>query len=149
MTLVKYNPFKPYRSTPINSLLDDFFGSSLSDFMGADFTNSTPSVNIVEHDNNYVIEVAAPGLAKEDFSIELDNNNLIVSATKESSTEENKEGKYTRREFNYSSFRRSFHLSEEINKDGVHASYNNGVLSITLDKKDEAIKKAPKTVEIK
>jgi HSP20 family protein len=149
MTLVKYNPFKPYKTLPINTMIDDFFGSSLSDFLGTEFTSSTPSVNIVENNDDYKIEVAAPGLGKEDFNIEVDNNNLIISATKESNIEDNQEGKYTRREFNYSSFKRSFHLSEEINRDAINASYENGVLTITLGKKDEAIKKAPKTVEIK
>lgn len=149
MTLVKYNPFKPYKTLPINTMIDDFFGSSLSDFLGTEFTSSNPSVNIVENTDDYKIEVAAPGLGKEDFSIEVDNDNLVVSAAKETTTEDNQEGKYTRREFNYSSFKRSFHLSEEINRDAINASYENGVLTITLAKKDEAIKKAPKTVEIK
>lgn len=149
MTLVKYNPFKPYKTLPINTMIDDFFGSSLSDFLGTEFTSSNPSVNIVENTDDYKIEVAAPGLGKEDFSIEVDNDNLVVSAAKETTTEDNQEGKYTRREFNYSSFKRSFHLSEEINRDAINASYENGVLTITLEKKDEAIKKAPKTVEIK
>lgn len=150
MTLVKYNPFKPYRSTPANSLFDDFFGRSLSDHLGTEFTSHTPSVNIAEKEDSYEIEVAAPGLGKEDFSIELDNETLIISGTKENKVEEdNKEGKYTRREFNYSSFKRTFQLSDEINRDAIEATYNNGVLTISIGKKEEAIKQAPKTVEIK
>ena len=149
MTLVKYNPFKPYRPIAVNSLIDDFFGRSLSDYLGAEFTSQTPSVNIVEKETAYDIEVAAPGLAKEDFNIEIDNDALTISASRENSTtEENKEGKYTRREFNYSAFKRSFHLSDEIDRDAIEAHYANGVLTVVLNKKEIAIK-TPKTIEIK
>ena len=150
MSLVKYNPFRPYRSLPVNNLIDDFFGRSVSDFFGSDFTSSVPSVNILENDDSYDIQVAAPGLTKADFTIELDNDNLVISATKETKTEsEENSGKYTRREFNYSSFNRSFHLSEEIDRESINATYDNGVLTVHLAKRDEAIKQAPKTIEIK
>ncbi len=150
MTLVKYNPFRPYRPAPVNSFIDDFFGRSVSDFFGTEFTSSTPSVNIIEKDDVYSIEVAAPGLAKDRFNIELDNDNLIISAEqKEESETTDENGKFTRREFNYSSFKRSFHLSDEIDRENINASYDNGVLTVTVAKKDEAIKQSPKTIEIK
>ncbi len=149
MTYSKFNAAAP--STSINKWIDTLFNTTLADAMGTDFTNSAPSVNIVEHDAHYTMQLAAPGLQKSDFSINIENDYLVISAEKKTEKEETgTEGKFTRREFNYSSFKRSFQLDENINREGIAASYENGVLSITLPKKEETWKKpGTTTIEIK
>jgi HSP20 family protein len=96
-----------------------------------------PAVNITEQNGNYLVSLAAPGLKKDDFSIDLDGNMLTISCQKEESKEE-KDKKFTRKEFNYSSFSRSFSLPEEVNMEKIDALYEDGVLKITLPRKEEA-----------
>ena len=149
MTYSKFNTAAP--STSLNKWIDTLFNTTLADAMGTDFTNSSPSVNIVEHDAHFTMQLAAPGLQKSDFNINIENDYLVISAEKKTEKEETgNEGKFTRREFNYSSFKRSFQLDENINREGIAASYENGVLSITLPKKEETWKKpGTTTIEIK
>ena len=149
MTYSKFNAAAP--STSLNKWIDTLFNTTLADAMGTDFTNSSPSVNIVEHDAHFTMQLAAPGLQKSDFNINIENDYLVISAEKKTEKEETgNEGKFTRREFNYSSFKRSFQLDENINREGIAASYENGVLSITLPKKEETWKKpGSTTIEIK
>ena len=149
MPYSKFNAAAP--STSLNKWIDTLFNTTLADAMGTDFTNSSPSVNIVEHDAHFTMQLAAPGLQKSDFNINIENDYLVISAEKKTEKEETgNEGKFTRREFNYSSFKRSFQLDENINREGVAASYENGVLSITLPKKEETWKKTgTTTIEIK
>jgi len=130
---------------PIDSLMDELFGKSISDFIGSDFTFNQPSVNIIETDALYKIQLAAPGLEKTDFKIEIDKGHLKISSVKEAVESEDK-SKYTRREFSYKSFTRSFRLPEHIDEDSVHAKYENGVLEIDLKKKP--IDDQVKTIEI-
>ncbi len=148
MTLVKYNPFTPAKPFNVDSFFDDFFGRSVSDLLGTEITTSTPSVNILENDDAYTIEVAAPGLTKTDFNVELVNDQLVIS-TEKKENKEDENSKYKRREFSYSSFKRSFHISDEINKDTIDAKYTDGILTITLNKREEAKPKAPTTIKIK
>ena len=149
MTYSKFNAAAP--STSLNKWIDTLFNTTLADAMGTDFTNSSPSVNIVEHDAHFTMQLAAPGLQKSDFNINIENDYLVISAEKQTEKEETgNQGKFTRREFNYSSFKRSFQLDENINREGIAASYENGVLSITLPKKEETWKKTgTTTIEIK
>lgn len=149
MTYSKFHPVPA--SGSINKWIDTLFNTTLADAMGTDFTVSSPSVNIVEHDAQYVMQLAAPGLEKSDFSLNIENDYLVISAEKKTEKEETgKGGKFTRREFNFSSFKRSFQLDDNINREGISASYENGVLSITLPKKEETWKKpASTTIEIK
>lgn len=98
-----------------------------------------PAVNVTENDNEYTLSVAAPGLKKSDFNIDVEGNMLTISTEKEESKEE-KDAMYTRKEYNYSSFSRSFTLPEEVNKERVEAKYEEGVLKLTLPKKEEAKK---------
>jgi HSP20 family protein len=120
-----------------NVVLNDFLNRSISDIVGSDLSNSYPAVNIHEDDNNFEIALAAPGLAKEDFQIQLDKNQLTISAKKEA--EQKTEGtRYTRREFNYSAFKRNFTLPEHIDKSNIKANYQNGVLELLVPKKAEA-----------
>ncbi|PKP48118.1 MAG: heat-shock protein Hsp20 [Bacteroidetes bacterium HGW-Bacteroidetes-11] len=130
------------------SIVDEFFGR---DFLPNLFEFQTginmPSVNIVEGKNDFRIEVAAPGLQKDDFKINLDNNVLTISSEKEEKQEE-KDERYMRREFSYTSFRRSFSLPQTVEADKISANHNNGVLSISIPKKEEAKVKPAKQIEI-
>ncbi|WP_316836707.1 Hsp20/alpha crystallin family protein [Pedobacter nutrimenti] len=98
--------------------------------------NKIPGVNILESDADYKIELAAPGLNKEDFQINLKKDTLSVWAEKKVGEEDKKE--YTRREFDYFSFARSFVLPESVDGDKISAEYTNGILNITIGKKDES-----------
>lgn len=144
MNTVKYQPRKL-----LSSVFDDFFNQSLSDIVGSDLTFTQPSVNIVENDEFFNVEVAAPGLSKKDFNIEVKGDHLVISAKKEDKKEEEVDGKITRSEFNYSSFTRSFYLPEMVEADKITATYKEGILYLQLPKKEEAKVKAPKTIEIK
>lgn len=147
MNIVKVNPFLQGRS--FTNLLDDVFNRSISDLVGSDFSVTTPSVNISEDNDNVILEVAAPGLDKKDFNVVIEKDQLVISASKEANTEEKEDGKWTRKEFNYQSFKRSFHISDKIEVEKIGAEYNNGILKLTLPKKEEAKPKAPATIEIK
>ncbi|MCZ2460352.1 MAG: Hsp20/alpha crystallin family protein [Chitinophagales bacterium] len=100
-----------------------------------------PAVNVTDNENNYVVSLAAPGLKKSDFKIDVNGNMLTISSEKEESKED-KESKYTRKEYSYSSFSRSFTLPEEVNKEKIDAVYEDGVLKLTLPKKEEVKKTA-------
>lgn len=134
--------------THMPSLIDDFFGR---DLIGSFFNDQTgismPAVNIVENADAFKIEVAAPGLDKNDFKIDLENNLLTISAEKEMNKEE-KEEKYMRREFSYSSFKRSFSLPVTVNAEQIAASHKDGILAITLPKKEEAKPRPAKQIAI-
>ncbi|NNM23016.1 MAG: Hsp20/alpha crystallin family protein [Flavobacteriaceae bacterium] len=118
------------------SVLDDFFPENKLDSLNYE-TFSIPKVNIKENLSSFVIDLAVPGQKKKDFSIELENNVLTVSSSfspKRETTDTENEEKYTRKEFNYGSFTRSFTLPEEVNTENIEASYTDGVLSITVPK---------------
>lgn len=105
-----------------------------------------PAVNIIETEDDYRIELAAPGLGKEDFDLKVDNSVLTISAKKE--TEQQEGEKYTRREFNYGNFAHSFSLSEVIDLERINAAFNQGILVVTLAKKEEAKPQPAKKIEI-
>ncbi|MDD2528259.1 MAG: Hsp20/alpha crystallin family protein [Lentimicrobiaceae bacterium] len=129
------------------SIVDEFFGR---DFMPAlDFQTgiNVPSVNIVEGKEDFRIEVAAPGLDKSDFKINVENNVLSISSEKEEKTEEN-EDRYMRREFSYTSFNRSFSLPQTVDPEKISAKHENGVLTISIPKKEEAKVKPARQIEI-
>ena len=105
-----------------------------------------PSVNITENGNHYNVSLAAPGLKKDDFKIHIDGNMLTISSEKEEKKEE-KDEKYTRKEYNYSSFSRSFTLPEDVKQDGIDAKYEDGILTLKLPRKEDA-KKATVTKRI-
>ncbi len=104
-----------------------------------------PAVNVVETDENYRIDVAAPGFSKDDFRLQLNGNILTISGEKKDEASK-KEQNYSMCEFNYTSFSRSFTLPESIKGDKISAEYADGILKITLPKKDEV---KPKAIEIK
>lgn len=128
------------RSTgTLPSIFDDFFRNDFFETGLLGRTLNVPAVNIVEKTDEYKISLAAPGMKKNDFKIDVEGNMLIISAELEEKKEEKKE-KFTREEFNYSSFSRSFTLPDEVNKEKIEAVYVDGVLKLTLPKKEEAKK---------
>ncbi|MES1213950.1 MAG: Hsp20/alpha crystallin family protein [Bacteroidota bacterium] len=133
------------------SVFDDFF-KPWNDWFDSgntfERTLKVPAVNITEHKDEYLVSLAAPGLKKDDFNIDVDGNILTVSSQKEENKEE-KEKTFTRKEYSYSSFSRSFTLPEEINKEKIDAKYEDGVLKISLPRKEEAKKVTAKTIAVK
>ena len=136
MTLVKFANGQKNRN--VNPFFNDFFSSILNDsYLGDRSANQVPAVNIAETDNNFQIELAAPGLTKEDFKISLDKNVLTVSVDKKAeNVEEGK--KITKREYTFQSFSRSFTLPEIADNSNIEAEYNNGILKLVVAKKEDA-----------
>ena len=132
------------RTQRIPSFFEDFFNKPLLDLFDSGLPSrrmSVPAVNITERKEDYLVSMAAPGLKKEDFKIDVEGNLLTISSEKEEENEEKSE-KYTRQEYSYSSFERSFTLPDEVNKDKIDAHYQDGVLELVLPKKEEAKKMA-------
>ncbi len=128
----------------------DLFNMFFNDLYKQNFaeTNSTlPATNIKETDKEFIIELAVPGKDKKDFNIELNNNVLVISSEVENKKEEEKDN-YTRREYYYGSFQRSFTLPEEVEAEKISAEYVNGELKIHIPKKEEK-ELAPKKIDIK
>ncbi|MDX1939938.1 MAG: Hsp20/alpha crystallin family protein [Saprospiraceae bacterium] len=146
MNIVKFDPTFPAKE--FRGFFDNFFNRNIADVFGSDFTYNTPSINVIETESAYKVEVAASGLEKEDFEVSVDSGNLSIAAKKEKS-DEVKDGKYTRREFNYTSFSRSFALPETVKADDIAAAYANGVLTLTLPKKDVMKVEAARVIDVK
>ncbi|MEO9964223.1 MAG: Hsp20/alpha crystallin family protein [Reichenbachiella sp.] len=108
---------------------------------------NVPAANVLETDNEFKIELAAPGMEKKDFHVNIENGALCISSEKEMELNDEQED-YTRKEFSFSSFSRSFLLPDSVNDDKVKATYKDGVLSITLPKKEEAKKLPKKEIKI-
>lgn len=127
---------------------DDFFNDSF--FKGispASCNHTSPAVNVSEDDKLFRIEVAAPGVDPKDINIDIENDILTIS----SEQKENKEAKsrsYMRREFSCNSFKRSFQLPDTIAADQIKASHNSGILEVELPKKEEAVQKAPRQIQV-
>jgi len=133
----------------VPSFIDEFFGKDWMDSVFSDRPGiSTPAVNVKENNDEFLIEVAAPGLDKKDFKVDVDNNVLSISSEKEYKDEEKEEGRYMRREFGYASFSRSFSLPEAVNAEKIKAKHKDGILTISIPKKEEAKRKPPKQIEI-
>lgn len=123
------------RPAALDQVFDNFFNRDLGTFFGNDLMRETPSVNIIELENAFNIELAAPGLDKADFKVKVEDNHLLITAKKENKSEETDEaGKFVRREFNYTSFKRSFRLPEDVDAEAIKANYENGVLFVNLPK---------------
>ena len=128
------------------NLFEDIFSNAES---GHIFKNNEtlPSVNIAENNDGFKIEFAVPGLTKKEFKIDLDNNVLTVGSEKKEEKEENNQN-FTRREFNYSSFTRSFTLPDSANGENITVEYENGILNIQIPKSEEAKVKPVREIEI-
>jgi HSP20 family protein len=131
------------------NFIDDFFGR---EFYPVHYQRngfkSLPAVNILEEDDAFTIEVAAPGLEKKDFKIDLDNDCLTISSGREETTEDSQDN-YTRREFRYDSFCRSFNLPDTVDSEKISASHKNGILSVNIPKKEEARVKPARQIAVK
>jgi HSP20 family protein len=132
-----------------------WFPSLLEEFFTRDFgiehptrTIDVPSVNIIERSEGFALDLAAPGKKREDFQVEVDNHFLTIS-TENQSTQESTDGDYSRREFSYDAFQRSFRLPKTVDTTKIKASYDNGLLHISIPKRKEAIPEPKKSVEIK
>jgi HSP20 family protein len=202
--LIRWRDKSGFPTLPAN-MFDDFFNTDLSSFFGRDLSDFfernpnmvMPAVNIKETDKDFQIEVAAPGLRKEDFQIQLDHNTLTLSAQRESRSgyepadqgqesgqaaatgeqtsgsgdqgadqnsgvsrpagdptaamqtgSQNQPGRYTRREFSYTSFQRSFTLPETVEAEGISANYQDGILLITVPKREQAQVTRTRTIDI-
>jgi HSP20 family protein len=147
MTLVKWNSNGNSNLPAFSNLLENFFGRDLSDFVGRDFANSLPAVNVVETAEAFNVEVAAPGLKKENFQITFHNNVLTIASKTEHSADENK-GKYARKEFGYTSFQRSFTVPNTVDTEKIEANYTDGILNIHLPKREESKVKSARQINI-
>lgn len=149
MTLVKRNGTS---LNPLPMLFDDFFSRDLFSWGNTNFssTNTTiPAVNIKETSENYEVEVAAPGMTKKDFKVELDGNLLTISSEKSDQKPENENERYARKEFSYQSFQRSFTLQKDVvDIEKIQAKYENGLLQLLIPKKEEAKQKPPRLIQI-
>ncbi len=146
MSLIKRN-----EANWLPSVFDDMFKT---DWLGGttnvnSIGTSIPAVNIQETEDNFSVEVAAPGMAKDMFNIELDNDVLTISSEdkKEKETTE-KNGRYTRKEYSYSNFKRAFSLPDSVDSEKISATYNDGVLEILLPKREEAKVQAKRMIDI-
>lgn len=149
MSLIKFNNrnrlFPSWNNDSLKSFLssDDFFND---DFFEED--SLMPAMNVKEHEDDFEIEFAAPGFSKKDFEVTIEDNMLKVCGEKQKESEEKKED-YTRREFSYNSFKRSLKLPKTVNTDqDVIASYENGILKLNLQKKEEAKETIKKVIEV-
>ena len=145
MTLVKFNN---NRNNTLIPDINDVFESILNDtFFNDRMTTRVPAVNISESENHYHVELAAPGLKKEDFKLNLDRNQLSVSVETSMGNQDNQKN-YSKREYSYTSFVRSFTLPDSADANQIEASYTDGILSIDIAKREEA-KAVRKQIEIK
>lgn len=135
---------RPLPYSYINNFLNDAFFNDAPNIEQHQARFNTPAVNVEETGEAYVIDVAAPGIDKKDFKVNLDNNVLTISSENNSNNKEEKDG-YVRKEFNYSSFSRSFTLPEDSEANRIEASHHNGVLKIHIPKTE---KKQPKSLDI-
>ena len=133
-----------------SGFFNDFFDKDLLDWSDKHFSNTNttlPAVNIKESENGFDVEMAVPGMKKEDFKINLDNNILCISSEKQVENQTN-EGKYSKKEFSYQSFSRSFALPVSADERNIKAKYENGILMIEIPKREEAKPKPPKVIDI-
>jgi HSP20 family protein len=140
MTLVKFNHQAPRN---LNQLVNRFLDE---DFLADNFFGGFPPVNIFDNKESYSIEVAAPGLEKADFKVQLDKN-LLTIAVEKKETVENKDSRQVRREFTHRSFKRSFTLDDKIDAENIAAKYENGILNLTLPKKED-VKSGSKDITV-
>lgn len=132
MSIIRYNP-ADYYPTSFSSLVDKFFNEATTRNGGSTFS---PKVDVIENEKSYEVHVAAPGLSKEDFTIELNENQLTVSGERKFSNEKN-EKNYRSIETQYGKFSRSFYLPENVDAAKINATYNNGILELTVPKDEK------------
>ncbi len=135
MTLVKFN--NGHKNHVVNPFFSDVYNLLNDSVLSDRFAVRTPAVNIAETENEFEVELAVPGLKKEDFKINLEKNVLTISAEKKAE-EVNENKKFSKREYSYSSFTRSFTLPQSADQNKIEADYTDGILKLTIAKKEEA-----------
>lgn len=136
------------RSSSIPSIVDAFFGDDLLlNFFDNSNVGTVPAVNIMENKDEFAIEVAAPGLEKKDFQVDFHNNVLSISCHKEFKDEQ-KDEKIMRREFSYTAFKRSFSLPDGADSEKIKANYKEGILRVSIPKREEAKEKPARQISI-
>ena len=149
MTLARVSD-NVYPSFP--SLFNRFFEGDLMDWSNSNFagSNSTlPAVNVKENKNEFIIEVAAPGMKKEDFKLDFENGRLTISSELSEETKNDSDEKYTRREYYYRSFQRAFTIPENVvDGEKIQARYTDGILNVTLPKREEVKPKPARQIKI-
>ena len=135
MNLIRFEPFT-HRNRYMPDVFNDFFGRNIADFVGTDNLNTLPAVNISETEDAFVLDLAIPGMSKQDLKVVTEKNRLTISAEKTVDSGSDS-GQLRRREFSYNTFTRSFILPASVDKDAVSATYTDGVLKLTLPKKAE------------
>lgn len=147
MTMLTVKPETGRLTFPrFSNLFDTLFESEISQMNPNNFLKTPTLVNVKDTKESYLVEVAAPGFAKENFDIKVENGILLISGEVKSETTETEE-KFTRKEFNFSSFSRSFTLPKTVEAAKISATYEQGILKVTLPKKEEA--KEPSAIEVK
>ena len=141
MRIVKYNN---NNNKVFPSLMNQFFHADLR-MNVINNNHSVPSVNSIENDNSFEIELAVPGMKKDDFTIQLNDKVLVISSENTNSVENNS---MSLNEFNYSSFQRSFTVPETVELDKIKANYKNGILKVKLPKKKDSISKPNRVIDI-
>ena len=149
MSLIKRDEFFP----ALPSLFNDLFTRDIWNW-GLDNNSSTnttiPSINVKETNDAFEVEVAAPGMNKNDFKVELNGNMLTISSEKKNEQEQKEGDRYTRREFSYQSFQRTFQLAKDVvDEDKIQAKYENGLLHLVIPKKEHVKQRPPRMIEIK
>ena len=129
------------------TLLDELFDDRWFNF--DTFNQTFPAVNTIEKNNQYLLEIAVPGMDKKDFEIQIQNDLISISSVSKQEKEVKDNLNYNRQEFNYNSFHRTFSLPKEVDQSKIQAIYSNGILTITLPKLKEVISKSKKLIEVK
>ena len=139
----------PVRRTQnwLPSIFNDFFDNDWMERANA----TAPAINVIESENDYKIELAAPGMTKKDFNVHIDeDNNLVIAMEKkEQKKEEKKNSRYLRREFSYSKFQQTMILPNDVEKDKITAQVEDGVLTVDIPKRNEEASKIQTCIEVK
>jgi HSP20 family protein len=148
MSLIRRNEMYPVWSTFFNNILNrDWNDWQIKNF--SDTNTTLPSVNIKEGEDNYEVEMAAPGLEKRDFKLELKNGVLTISSQKRVKDELKKGHHFTRREYSYQSFNRSFSLPDTVEGEKIAAKYEDGILRVVIPKREELKERTARIIDIK
>lgn len=147
MSLIKFRNNSPIVD-PFHNLLDEFFGHDFFERPAVAMRSKMPAANINETENGYEVQLAAPGMKKADFDISVNDQVLTIRSESKSEKEESK-NKYSVREFNYSTFSRSFYLPESADAENISATYTDGILAVNIPKKQEVAQNNNRKIEVK
>lgn len=148
MSSLMTRPFNGHMQPDLSSWVKDWLGLDSNAPFTSNFNQgmTLPAVNIRETGEAYFVEMAVPGMKKSDFKVEIDNETLVIASEGET---QKQEGDYSRKEFGYAQFRRSFHLPDSVEDNKIKAKYENGLLMIEIPKKEEARRKPPRRISLK